>query len=878
MLTLFFVLGLGRDVVFELVMPNGNTVDVPKWPDVFPSAAATMVMANISSPSTAVNNNNNNTVERVAFPSSSSSMSPALDGTFDASGNEGPPLRDGGGVIRTSRADRGQRRGISAGPASSSAYERTRTMSGGGGPHSASAAAAAAAAGAASANGLSLKLRMDGRAGTPSSSGIASPDRDSTFPYSQRGRRLTSIKGEGSEEQDGSSGDKMVHHYTLTPSSFHPYQPSSSSPMGKVQVVGNNASSSSVERMTDEMLSPSSGVGGLADDPPTRGRTFHSPGAFLTTPTPTKKWTRRSSPDRIYMNVTLNSLLRGAGMPIPRQKDDASRLPWSSIPQFLAEKQMYITGWPEANLPWLYSGDEPKSSVGANGNAKGSGGGAGGPKLPNGSMGEWKDRIDWKSSPSQRSYKPLAQALRNGDIKILPRPKGRDVIFEVKDAQGRMYDTTLGLSDEWKRKWMYSGEKHHHQQHHHHHHHQERRGSFVSSALVDMEEDTKAESMSVDEDVDQKRTAYRSSHPRRSFDMHHDTYDKFDKFSPERSTSSSFGRTSPTPHTTMRRMSYPFPPITSSYPSPYGQHVSYTRQAPETPSRYSSSSQGLDERYSLGTREYMESTARYQQPPESSLRESNLPPSDAQMRESRFADDAARPASAPKEFEEEMTSPGSSRQRTSSASSGTVLSPGQQQHLANKMSYYSLPPLSQSTAMDIDMDDPKVNKLPPIRALVYDSDDDRSRPLPHHLTLPHLSASTTSLSSSGVPATPNNPYLTTTPPRSHLGYNSSSPRMSLDHRRDPSPPETNNTNNVPTHLPKPTTAFSQPYWEPKDHVWRLNVQDPDGAALPPVGNKVCWDVHSGRWRVAGHTHLADANTGFSVAYWSPDKEAWTLNA
>ncbi|CAG8684144.1 9635_t:CDS:1, partial [Acaulospora colombiana] len=286
------------------------------------------------------------------------------------------------------------------------------------------------------------------------------------------------------------------------------------------------------------------------------------------------------------------------------------------------------------------------------------------------------------------------------------------------------------------------------------------------------------------------------------------------------------------------------------------------------PSRYSSSSHGLDERYSLGPREYVESTARYQQPPESSLRDSN----DGSMRE-------GRPNSAPKEFEEEVTSPGSSRQRTtslgtSSAASGTVLSPGQQH--TSKMGY-TLPPLSQSTAMDIDMDDPKVNKLPPIRALMYDSDDDRARPLhSHHLNLPQLSASTTSLSSSGIPATPNNPYLSTTPPRSQLGYNSSSPRMSVD-RRDPSPPETN-TNNVPTHFPKPTSAFSQPYWDAKEHVWRLNVQDSESAALPPVGNKVCWDARSGKWRVAYHAHLADTNSGFPVAFWSHDTEAWVLSS
>ena len=154
---------------------------------------------------------------------------------------------------------------------------------------------------------------------------------------------------------------------------------------------------------------------------------------LLIPPPPGKKWSRRSSPDRIFMNQALNDILRTAGMPIPRQKDDTSRLPWSSIPLFLAQHGLYITNFPEANLPWVYSVENIQAK----------------------NREDWIDRVDWKSSPSQRAYKGLVTALRRGEIQIKRRPEGRDVIFEVKDAEGRTYDSTLGLSDAWKQLNMY---------------------------------------------------------------------------------------------------------------------------------------------------------------------------------------------------------------------------------------------------------------------------------------------------------------------------------------------------------------------------------------------------------------------------------------
>ena len=166
---------------------------------------------------------------------------------------------------------------------------------------------------------------------------------------------------------------------------------------------------------------------------PTTSQQISDNASLVIPPPPGKKWSRRSSPDRIFMNQALNDLLRAAGMPIPRQKDDTSRLPWSSIPLFLAQHSLYVTNFPEANLPWVYSVENIQAK----------------------NREDWIDRVDWKSSPSQRAYKGLVAALRRGEIQIKRRPEGREVIFEVKDAEGRTYDSTLGLSEAWKQLNMY---------------------------------------------------------------------------------------------------------------------------------------------------------------------------------------------------------------------------------------------------------------------------------------------------------------------------------------------------------------------------------------------------------------------------------------
>jgi hypothetical protein len=185
------------------------------------------------------------------------------------------------------------------------------------------------------------------------------------------------------------------------------------------------------EASEDELQSPLHRQ--LSQQKPINSQETSDSPSLLIPPPPGKKWSRRSSPDRIFMNQALNDLLRTAGMPIPRQKDDTSRLPWSSIPLFLAQHGLYITNFPEANLPWVYSVENIQAK----------------------NREDWIDRVDWKSSPSQRAYKGLVAALRRGEIQIKCRPEGRDVIFEVKDAEGRTYDSTLGLSDAWRQLNMY---------------------------------------------------------------------------------------------------------------------------------------------------------------------------------------------------------------------------------------------------------------------------------------------------------------------------------------------------------------------------------------------------------------------------------------
>ncbi|KAG8847486.1 hypothetical protein FRB91_011736 [Serendipita sp. 411] len=98
---------------------------------------------------------------------------------------------------------------------------------------------------------------------------------------------------------------------------------------------------------------------------------------------------------------------------------------------------------------------------------------------------------------------------------------------------------------------------------------------------------------------------------------------------------------------------------------------------------------------------------------------------------------------------------------------------------------------------------------------------------------------------------------------------------------------------TPTHLPQPTIAFSQPVWNAQDRTWRLTVIDFEQAALPPLGDAVVWDVDRNAWRLywsedgggGGETRGPGAGPrnvevvgGASFALWSVEQDAWILES
>lgn len=726
----------GRDVVFELQIPRSHqTVDIPRWPDVYPQ-------------------------------------------------HHSPPLEAHAGPIRNPRPDRERRRKLSTNTNASNTTGSTGSeWSGGSDRHSAPAAG---------------PYSMSGDLEEPDDGTNREPLNANSYDARGHGHgRRTS----GSTMMD-ISATPVVHNHTLTPLplafTYHedgqqqqaPPQPSGMTPSPVVQPY--------IQHVSRPLPSPSTG-----------GAT-----TFLTTPTPTKKWTRRSSPDRIFMNVTLNGLLRSAGMPIPRQKDDASRLPWSSIPQFLAENGLFVRGWPEANLPWLYSG-AGGGGVPAPAQVPGQAGGGG--------IGEWKDRIDWKSSPSQRSYKPLAQALRNGDIQILPRPKGRDVLFEVRDAQGRCYDSTLGLSDEWKVKWMQDVIP----------------GGAAAAAAVAappgefkfvnihgrMKRDTP-------DDEERGRPGYHSrANSRPGFHSRSASYSRsgsararnmdLELPSPTETTVSSssgttkrfaqprrYQSTSVFPDLSHRgyhnlaypsepkpepKLAYPEPKLAYSYSpsSSFPPNDAHQRVTPPTDREGPSSTIRFP-------RQYSESIMRFHRPADSPIIDSrkNTPSPNSSQRQRTVS------------LGTSSASTGTGTTGTSPSFSITPARPGR----------YNLPPLAQGVMdMDVDMDDPKLNRLPPIIHFQPDTE----RPV--------------------TPATP------TTFPRSLT---------------------------TPSSLPTPVVAFSRPLWSPVKNTWKLSVLDPARASLPPIGDTILWDATRGSWKLMWATG-ADVDPS---ALWSAEQEAWILES
>jgi hypothetical protein len=73
---------------------------------------------------------------------------------------------------------------------------------------------------------------------------------------------------------------------------------------------------------------------------------------------------------------------------------------------------------------------------------------------------------------------------------------------------------------------------------------------------------------------------------------------------------------------------------------------------------------------------------------------------------------------------------------------------------------------------------------------------------------------------------------------------------------------------IPKHFPMPREAFSDPFWDAVQRVWRLRIVDGPRACLPPVGDRIEWD---GRW-VLNSGAPKDA----PFAFWSVEQQAWVL--
>ena len=889
-----------RDVVFELELPlPGSTIqtaDIPRWPDVYPSLHADPLGQNQPSPSP----------PQITFPMHSglsnpnSALSP-LSSNFPSSGG------GGGGSTRNPRPDSERKRKLStntnASTATGSAGSEATTPSWSGNDAQTRRQMTDAYG--------DVERRGNGVASRPNEQSYSAQVPDKLKQETMSDETMYDIKGHGHGHEHGRvrSGSMtakdvapLVHNHTLTPSPLrsHPQDfPRSSSIQSRhVQLQSDNPAFDSLPSENGESgVQPSRP---LVPGVQYVSRTILSPstssgvGSFLTTPTPTKKWTRRSSPDRIFMNTTLNGILRAAGMPIPRQKDDASRLPWSSIPQFLAENGMYICGWPEANLPWLYSGDMG-ANANANANANMAGGGGANNGNGSGSIGEWRDRIDWKSSPSQRSYKPLAQALRNGDIRILPRPRGRDVLFEVRDAQGRCYDSTLGLSDEWKKRWMHdyaaaapgsgsppsvatsssgAGEP-----------------NFVDSSSPIREgrgrrpgirQHPNTEVGALDDEMEEKergRPGYHSrstSYSRSGTSRTRNLVADFELPSPtETTTSSSSGATKRQGHHRFSRGYHPsrsmpqgaisditvlppragyqklaYPPSEPSRQSPLG--YSYTSKVAPNQfhemhhhSRLSTPPVTSHERdapsaprfpHLAGNRQHLESGVRFQHPSLSPAEVSN----EGSCRNTPSPDSSAR---------QRTVSLG-----TSSASTGSSGVPGVQTLMhPPRGGRYNLPSLSHGVVdVAMDLDDPSLNRLPPIHLKSdgegYKEDESPTLSFPAVSPLPFNRIAPSSASSGVPPATMTTGSAT--------------------------------ASSLPTHFPSPLSAFSRPTWSATERIWKLTVLDHDRALLPPVGDTILWDPERSSWKL---TWVANAESlqrqrSSPIALWSAEQDAWILDS
>ena len=555
--------------------------------------------------------------------------------------------------------------------------------------------------------------------------------------------------------------------------------------------------------------------------------------SIVVPPPPGKKWSRRSSPDRIFMNQALNDILRAAGMPIPRQKDDASRLPWSSIPLFLAQHGLYISNFPEANLPWVYSVENIQAK----------------------NREDWIDRVDWKSSPSQRAYKGLVAALRRGDIQIKRRPDGRDVIFEVKDTEGRTYDSTLGLSDAWKQLNMYGDGR-----------------KLISVPGV---AGTSADGMAdghrpgmgrlEDEyemmDLEERGSDSSGSGPQRGHRRHHTNgKDPSPRHADNEHPISQQGRR----HGGGSPPSSSWPPTVAVGYSQSQAHPNYSALGRPGPQQHRSSGSPLSYHPTVNDPEFMSrgrphhtdhtSLARYHLSSSNSRRGTpysrhSSPKFNGGCAEEGVVDlpplDLSR---GEREIQREKEEIGHGH------GLGTTLPPikdSQHPHNVKLETVDRLlsPPYSPPA------------RLPPVlQDREYERDRESRRERDEEMRDGEAAYNTpprTASHSSGPPL----------PPRIPRQYNTNPPPPDHNHQT-----QTHSQPN-PTHLPHPQGS-STPFWSPPEKTWKLSLTPELLGSLPPVSHPdIYWDTARGRWILVSGSESGSP----PPAYWSISQGAWVLD-
>ncbi|KAG8839387.1 hypothetical protein FRC18_011498 [Serendipita sp. 400] len=112
-----------------------------------------------------------------------------------------------------------------------------------------------------------------------------------------------------------------------------------------------------------------------------------------------------------WVTARISKLIKDGGY------DGTKKIPWNTLPLFLTQKKLYITGFPNTCIPKVID-DEVKNVS---------------------SPPHWK--------PAQAVA--MEEAFNKSLVKILPRPTGRRVLFSTSGVDGKFYDSTCGYSDTW---------------------------------------------------------------------------------------------------------------------------------------------------------------------------------------------------------------------------------------------------------------------------------------------------------------------------------------------------------------------------------------------------------------------------------------------